>query len=130
MQLEPGERSILAYFRSSDDAQRAAEELKNLSYENVQVDRISRYGVNHDDEYNNPIMGRAETITGLTLYSANFDRFVDSNGRVLLSSDPSVSGFAGVELAGEESFLVAVVTGDAGAGPAENVLRKHGGKFF
>lgn len=129
MQLGPGERSILAYFGSSREAQKAASELQNLGYEDVQVDRVSKFGVNYDDEYNNPIMGRAETVTGLTLYSANTDRFVSNDSRILMVSDPSVSGFAGVELAGGTAFLVTVVTDEKQIQLAEEVLKKHGGKF-
>lgn len=45
MRLSPGERSILAYFPSSSDAQSAAEALKAAGISEVQVDRVSRYGV-------------------------------------------------------------------------------------
>lgn len=128
--LKPGERSILAYFASGNDAGAAQEKLKSMGYENVQVDRVSKYGVNYDDEYNNPIMGRAETNTGLVLYSSNTDRLTDNDSRILMSSDPSVSGFAGGEPAGGEAFLVTVVTDDAGFDKAEKVLKQHGGKFF
>lgn len=127
--LEPGERSILAYFGSGSDAEAAKEKLQSMGYEDVQVDRVSRFGANYDDEYNNPIMGRAETITGLTLYSSNTDRLTKSDTRILMSSDPSVSGFAGTEPVGGEAFLVTVVTDDAGVEQAEKVLKQYGGKF-
>ncbi|MTI86146.1 MAG: hypothetical protein FH756_20190 [Firmicutes bacterium] len=129
LMLNPGERSILAYFGSSMDAEKASKKLKNMGYKDVQVDRVSKFGVNHDDEYNNPMMGRAETGTGLTLYSANTDKFSNSDTRVLMGADPSVSGFAGNEMAGGEAFLVTVVTTDAGFDLAEKVLKQHGAQL-
>lgn len=68
MKLSPGERSILAYFPSSNKAQAAEKELKNTGFENVQVDRVSRYGATSDAHYNNPI-NNARTETGPTLFS-------------------------------------------------------------
>jgi len=65
VQLEPGEKSFLAYFATSQAAQQAADELKKAELGTVQVDRISRYGVDLDAHYNNPI-NRAITISGPT----------------------------------------------------------------
>lgn len=127
--LQPGERAILAYFGFADNAQAAEEELKGMGFEHVQVDRVSKYGVNIDSEYNNPLMGRAETNTGLVLYSANTDRLTDSDSRTLMSADTSVSGFASNGLAGGEAFMVTVVTDDTGFEKAKPVLEKHGGKL-
>ena len=126
--LNPGERSILAYFGSGDDAEKAVKKLKDMGYENVRLDRISRYGVNNDDEYNNPIMGRAETVTGLTLYSANTGNLSNSDSRVLMAADPSVSGYADPDLAGGAAFLVTVVTNEDNLEQAEKVLKQHGAK--
>lgn len=111
MQLKPGEQSILAYFPSSTKAAEAAEALKSIGIEEVQVDRVSRYGVTHDREYNNPIAGQANTLTGLTLHSSDTDRFANSDTRVLLGADPSVSGMAANNygLAGGKAFLITVV---------------------
>lgn len=46
MQLKKGERALLAYFPTYNDARKAAEELKRAGIEEVRVDRISRFGVN------------------------------------------------------------------------------------
>ncbi len=131
MQLSPGERALLAYFPNSNAAESAAQELKNSGYENVQVDRVSKYGVSNNAEMNNPLMGRAETITGLTLFSAGTDRLVDNDTRVLLGADPSVSGYGNPNsgVAGGSSFMVTVVTGDEDAGQAEEILKNNGGKL-
>lgn len=129
MKLNSGERSILAYFPSSTKAQSAMEELKAAGIKEVQLDRVSRYGVNTDKEINNPIAGQAETITGLTLYSADTDRFNDNDARVLMAADPSVSGMAGkgYGLAGGKAFLVTVVTSSEKVDQAVAILKSHGG---
>lgn len=129
MQLAPGERSLLAYFPSSGKAQRAAEMLQDAGYVTVQVDRVSRYGVNYDTEINNPIAGRAETGTGLTLFSAGTDSDLNEEERVLHASDPSVSGYgdAGYGVAGGKAFLVTVVTDEEGVERAEKILEDNGG---
>ncbi|OAT82251.1 hypothetical protein [Desulfotomaculum copahuensis] len=129
MQLSPGERSILAYFPSSNSAERAMAELKATGYGTVSLDRVSRYGVENNAEFNNPVAGRAETATGLVLYSAGTDSMANNEARVLLAADPSVSGYGdtGYGLAGGRSFLVTVLTGGEKVSPAVEILKKHGG---
>jgi len=92
--IERGERSVFSYFRSHNKVKEAAIELINSGFKTVQVDRVSRFGVNLNSEINNPVAGGAKTITGLTLYSADTSSTVNTDQRVLLSSDPSVSGMA------------------------------------
>lgn len=131
MQLSPGERALLAYFPNSGAAELAAKALKESGYNNVQVDRVSRFGATNDTEINNALMGRAETITGLTLYSADTDSLVDNDTRVLLGADPSVSGYGNPDygVAGGSAFMVTVVTTDDYAGQAEEIIKSSGGKI-
>jgi len=131
MQLSPGERSILAYFPSSTAAQEAVKALKGAGISDVQLDRISRYGVNHDDQYNNPVSGQAETLTGLTLFSADTDHFNDNDARILMGADPSVEGYAppGYGMAGGKAFLVTVVTKDENIDAASAILKDKGAYF-
>lgn len=128
MKLEPGERSILAYFPSSGKAQKAVDDLKSAGFDTVQLDRVSRYGVHNDAEINNAIAGRAGSMTGLTLFSAGNSPDDDSE-RVLQGSDPSVSGFGSPDYgsAGGRAFLVTVVTNDEKVEQALSIARKRGG---
>ena len=131
MQLSPGERSILAYFPSSSKALAALEALKAAGFTSLQVDRISRYGVTFDHEYNNPIAGRAYTQTGLSLFSAGSDNFSEDDSRILLGADPSVEGYVPPDFgqAGERAFLLTVVAPEdkiEGAG----IILKENGAFF
>lgn len=129
MQLNQGERSVLSYFPSSDKAQQAAKELKEMGYNTVQVDRISRYGVNLDSAMNYPV-NNAQSNTGLTLFSSEAGD-LDINERILHGSDPSVSGYGNHNygVAGGKAFLVTVVTDDGSVEQATEILEKHGGSF-
>jgi hypothetical protein len=132
VQLSPGEQSILAYFPSSAKAQEAAGALKSIGIGEVQVDRVSRYGVARNRELNNPVAGQAETITGLTLYSSDTDRFDNNDARTLMASDPSVSGMAdGTDEALREprSFLLTVVTSADRVDEAMRILKEKKAYF-
>lgn len=128
MQLSPGERSILSYFPSSNKAQEAVEALKGAGIGEVQLDRVSRYGVEIDAHYNNPI-NRAQTVTGPTLFSEDKNE-MDADKRVLLGADPSVSGYGAEEygVAGGRAFLVTVVTNEGQLDRAVDIIKQHGGE--
>lgn len=131
MQLEPGEKSFfLAYFPTSQAAEQAAGELKKAELGTVQVDRISRYGVNLDAHYNNPI-NRAVTLSGPTLYSDSSGENLNDSERVLLAADPSASGIGDKDygVAGGRAFLLTLVTSKEKAGQAESIINAHGGKI-
>lgn len=127
MQLAPGERSILSYFPSSSQAEKAAAALKSAGVEEVQVDRVSRFGVEIDENYNNPI-NNAETITGPTLYSSD-SRLESADTRVLLGADPSVSGYGDTDYgtAGGKGFMVTAVTNEGKLDQAVDIIKQYGG---
>lgn len=129
MKLAPGERSVLSYFPSSDQAQKAVEALKSEGVGEVQLDRVSRYGVEIDEHYNNPV-NRAETITGPTLYSSNNRLEQSADTRVLLGADPSVSGYGAEDYgtAGGRAFMVTVVTNEEQLDKTVDIIRQYGGK--
>lgn len=130
MQLNPGERSILAYFPTSTLAQEAMEALNEAGIKEVQLDRVSRFGVSYDDNYNNPL-NQANTLTGLTLYSTNKNNFSDNDERILMAADPSVSGLAseGYGQAGGKAFLVTIVTDEQYLDKATSILKDKGAYF-
>ncbi|MGQ9557569.1 MAG: hypothetical protein ACUVTU_06410 [Desulfurispora sp.] len=130
MQLPPGQRSILAYFPTSDAARRAAAELTAAGYGVTDVDRVSRFGTSIDREYDNPL-NRAVTATGPVLYNnSTGDQLTDSE-RVLLAADPSVSGMGGKDygLAGGKPFLLTLVTEESRVQQAEEIIKRNGGKI-
>lgn len=131
MQLSPGEHSILAYFPSTEKALDAAGALKSMGISDVQVDRVSRFGVTTDEKYNDPIAGQAESLTGLTLFSGSADQSVDNDSRILMGADPSVEGYTSSEygLAGGKSFLVTIVTNEENLDAATQLLKEKGAYF-
>ncbi len=130
MKLSSKEQSILATFPSSTRAQAAVDELKAKGFNEVRIDRIDRFGVTNDTQYNNPINGQAETITGLTIYSSDTDHFNNNDARILIGADPSVSGMAsrGYGMAGGEGFLVSMVVDKKKTEEALKILREKGGQ--
>nr|WP_066639140.1 hypothetical protein [Desulfolucanica intricata] len=129
MQLAPGERSILAFFPSSTKAEACSKALQEAGLNEVRVDRISRYGVEADSVFNNPIAGRAKTMTGLTLFSADTSTINDSDSRVLMGADPSVYSMGrDDEMAGGHAFLLTAVTGQEKVEEAVNLIKQHGGE--
>ena len=129
MQQEKGKVTVLGYFPSSSDVERAKKALGRLGVEVLQVDRISRFGTSFDCERNSAIAGRAETLTGLTLYSENRNRFTETDSRVLRGADPSVYSLGGVDgdLAGGAAFLLTVVTEDKNVDDVVKIIKAEGG---
>lgn len=130
MTLPKGMRSLLAYFPSSTRAESAVQELKSMGITEVSLDRISRYGDNANAELNNPL-NDAETLTGLTLFSANTSRLMNADARILMSADPSNYAMAADNygVAGGKAFLVTAVTTDEMGDKAARVMEKHGGSL-
>lgn len=129
MQLEKGEHSILAYFSTSEEAQKAARQLADAGLvneqHNIQIDRISRYGVTNDAHYNSPIHN-ALTLSGVTLYS---EKEAGQGNNPLLAASDSASGFGnpGAGAAGGGAFLMTVVLTEEQVSQAVKILKENGG---
>ncbi|GFN23997.1 hypothetical protein [Thermanaeromonas sp. C210] len=131
MQLDRGERALLVSFASSTKAQEAIDALKRAGFQDVQLDRVGRFGTRFNDRYNNPLANQANTVTGLTLYSEDIHPSVKTDTRALLGADPSVSGVGlrSYGVAGNEGFLVTIVTPEARVREAVEIVEKYGGKL-
>ncbi|MGI9859838.1 hypothetical protein SDD30_00460 [Moorella naiadis] len=131
MRLEKDERSLLAYFPSSTRAQEAINALKEAGISEVQFDRVGRFGTRYNDQYNNPLANQANTITGLSLYSADINPLIKTDTRALLAADPSVSGVGlkNYGVAGNEGFLVTIVTSPDQVATAREIVEAHGGQL-
>jgi len=129
MKLNHNERSILATFPSSTKARAARDDLAEAGVEEVQIDRLSRYGVDYNAQMNNPLAGQADTLTGLVLHSADTDQRYGGDARVLLAADPSVSGYSrlGYGMAGGMGFLLTAVTDETKLDQAVDIIKQHGG---
>ena len=123
-------RTVIASFPSSTKAEAAAESLTAAGLKDVSVRRNSRFGVTHDRDINDPVAHQAETLTGLTLYSANTPNDENAAVRVLMAADPSVSGYSalGYGLAGGEAFVLAAVVPEERVEEAAGIIKTHGGE--
>lgn len=118
MQLQPGERSILAYFTNHDDALRSVAQLQTMGFNETQVDRI----------YNNTRMGSAAVTNSISAMTAAGDNpeHYRSYGP-LLAASPYVSGLANYE-SGAYTHMVTLVTSSADVDTALGVLRNNGAR--
>lgn len=113
MQLQPGEKSILAYFTTDRNALQAVENLKSRGFMHVRVDSIARTF----KKSRNTSMSYLSDLTGGDTY----DR-INGHGP-LLAADPACSGLSSTENTPEVySYLVTVVTDYQGLSDAKASL--------
>ncbi|GAB6934976.1 MAG: hypothetical protein C0P64_000950 [Bacillota bacterium] len=121
------ERTILAAFRSEDDARTAARRLRDLGIAAVDIGRVHPYP--HEgaaDRPTHPLTGRIQSLANLTLGAAD----PNPDAAALLAADVSASGMADgnpFEL-GRDIVLTAVVPA-ARAAEAERIVRDAGGRL-
>ncbi|KIL38283.1 hypothetical protein SD70_27330 [Gordoniibacillus kamchatkensis] len=105
-----GERAILAYFNSPEQAEGVASKLRALRVETIQIDRISHYPSDSDmgvDHVMNPINGDFPSLGSLTLNAG----FNSREAAILAAADPSaysMSGGGNLDT-GRDILLTAVV---------------------
>ncbi|MBO8165109.1 MAG: hypothetical protein H0Z34_15610 [Brevibacillus sp.] len=120
------ERNILAGFQSADNANKAAEQLRQAGFETVQVEIIDRYPGEGVEQVINPISGKIPSLGNLTL-DADFPSGRDAS--VLAAADPSASGMAdGGQDRNGSVLLTAVVPEERGDEAAE-IIRSFGGEI-
>ncbi len=125
MQLEPGERSILAYFSDLQQAQEAALALKERGYQDLQIDGISRYPSR--PVYNSYPVNLSSMVLGSREYGSQDYSLSQSP---LMAADPSVSGMSSpTETAQGYSHLLTLVTGQDKIETALQILAQHGARI-
>ncbi|WP_058301936.1 hypothetical protein [Gorillibacterium timonense] len=121
------EKSILAYFRTREEAEEAAQKLRSLRALDARVDSFSRFPGGGSQGLVSPVTGNVSGLASMTL---NAD--VDSRDTgVLLAADPSASGLSdggSPTVTGHNYVLSAVVTEDAHH-QALSVVEQAGGYF-
>jgi hypothetical protein len=85
-----GQKNILAYFKSMDEAQGVKKKLQSLRVIDVSVDRIGKYPGEGVQQNTNPITGDFPNLGHLTL-DADFD---NQSAGILAAADVSASGFS------------------------------------
>lgn len=128
MKMQPGERSILAYFSSDNEARQAAEQIQQMGIEEIQIDRIARYPADSNAGIDNALTGEPN-LSDLTAFGGDTDSFHSNDSRVMVAADPSVSGIGNTNygVAGGRSFLLTVVTDEQKAQRVEEIIKQRGG---
>lgn len=118
------EKSVLAYFKSREDAEGAAAKLKSLRIADMRIDEVGRFAGEGIDHLENPINGDIPGLGYLTL-GGDFDR----NAGILVAADASASGMSSGgedDTMGRNYLLTAVMNEDVHH-QALSVVRESGG---
>ncbi len=121
MQLDPGEKSILAYFHNYDEAVQAAQILSEKGFTDFQIDRISGYATRSahnrgQSSLSSLVMGRSVSP------GSQLGRTQDP----LLASDPSVSGMSDREESiTSYPYLLTVVAPKENIDQALDVVKRY-----
>jgi hypothetical protein len=119
------ERNILAGFRTMEEAEKAAEQLRNAGFNTVQIDTVGQFPGDGIQQINNPISGEVPSLGYLTL-AADFPNARDAS--VLAAASPNASGMADRDNDNLNSnvLLTAVVPENRGD-EATHLIRSCGG---
>ncbi len=110
MHLTTGEKAILAYFHRSSHAQQALSELKLAGFSNVQMDRITRPPVTHED---------TRGFHRMSLYE-----YADELAPEM-TSDTARPSHSYVDLDDEHDYVVTIVTEQTSASHALSIVKKY-----
>ncbi|WP_410767962.1 hypothetical protein [Fontibacillus sp. BL9] len=84
-----GEKNILAYFKSPEEAEGVARKLNALRALEVSVDRFSRYAGEGYDPMN-PVTGKISSLSAITQDAA----ITNTSAGILTAADPAASGMS------------------------------------
>lgn len=117
MQLQPGERSILAYFTDTIQAQQAAQELKRAGFTDIKIDTL-RSTINKAATRNN----LSSMIYGHSGYDKSYGP--------LLAASPIVSGMSSQNEAHPiYSYMLTTVVDNDNYQKALDIIRQNGGNI-
>lgn len=119
------ERSILAYFRSRDDAEFVVSKLRGLELIDYSIDNFSRYPGDGVNRVMNPITSDFPSLGYLTL---NAD-FPNTGAGILAAADVSASGMSdgGDTVITGRNILLTVVLDETSYEEALSIIESGGG---
>ena len=125
----PKEQTLIARFPSSTKAEKARQDLASIGVTDTDIKRNSKFGTTTNQEINNVLSQQAETLTGLTLFSANTPNSVNNDARVLMGADPSVSGMSakGYGMAGGHGFTLIAFAPEDKVDQVKEIITQCGG---
>ncbi|CEH30780.1 hypothetical protein AM501_30115 [Aneurinibacillus migulanus] len=102
------EKNILAYFKSPEEAEQAAQKLSELGVVDLSIDRISRYSGQGTERMMNTLGGELPSLASTVL-----DADITNRGAgILLAADVSASGMSDGgqdDITGRDILLTVVV---------------------
>lgn len=84
-----GEKNILAYFKSPEEAEGVARKLNALRVQDVSIDRFSRYAGEGYDPIN-PVTGKISSLSAITQDAS----ITNPSAGILSAADPAASGMS------------------------------------
>lgn len=120
-----GERNILAYFKTPEQAQAVADQLKSMGIAEVAIDRFSAYPGGSRDDLMNPITSKLSSQAEITLGNG----LAGHDAEVLASADNAASGMSdgGRNAISGRDIVLAAVVDDNVFEQARQVVRENGG---
>ncbi|AMA72348.1 hypothetical protein ACH33_05425 [Aneurinibacillus sp. XH2] len=120
-----GEKNILAYFKSPEEAEKAASELQTLGVVDMQIDRISRFPGDGVGRIMNPITSNMSSLADVTLGADVSNR----DAGVLLAADVGASGMSdgGQDDTIGRDILLTIVVEEEKHHSALQIVEKNGG---
>src|SRR5690606_1995742 len=121
-----GEKSIIAYFRTEKNAQKAVRELKERGFDTVWMDHFSQFPGENVVDLDNPISESPSSLASITMGAAISSR----DAGVLAAAHPDASGMAGADgMESPENVIVTVVTEEDREEEARSLLEWAGGRL-
>lgn len=107
-------KNIIAFFKTPEEANSVADQLKSMGVEDLKVERFSKFAGDGTDQIRNPITGKISSLANLTA-GADVD---GPNSGILAAADISASGLSdgGDGVSGRDVLLSAVVDECVGIG--------------
>lgn len=127
LQLNPGERSILATFHQFPRAEACQAALQEAGFTTIQLDRIGKGGFNPTPGTFAPYPGRTTTLAGVT-YLDSPAEIGGMDTRPLYAAMPEASGMAGELTARGHGVLLTAVVPAGRVAEALRIIRAHGGE--
>lgn len=119
------EVNILSYFKSPNEAEKVAKQIKDLGAVDLQIDRINSYSLGSADQLSNPLTSDVPSQASLTLGTGS----IGKDTGILLSSDVSASGMSdgGQNPISGTDILLAAVVDEKIQEQVRNIIKNAGG---
>ncbi|MGI6226361.1 MAG: hypothetical protein ACOYJ1_08920 [Peptococcales bacterium] len=114
--------SILAYFETTERAQKVKKILESKGIKTIQIDRISEVPTQNTGGYNNPI-NNANSLASLTNTGGNY---LAGDVGPLLSASTASSGMSGDRI-GSRNILMTIVTSEDRIEECVNTIKENEG---